>query len=517
MSRVHARVSSKFAIGGLYLAALAGGIAGCVEQGEDKLTKEDEEFVAKNILSTPPTPQFPVNADLDGKVIYLGMDVSPNPVEAGKDVRVTHYWKVIQPPGEGWKVFTHISGTNKQGFANVDHTPVSGKYPASKWKAGQIIRDQHSFRPPAAWTYDHLEIYTGLYKGQERMPIKSGAAKDDNRVFCGSVPMNVKAPPPVKRYVVTKTVKPIKVDGKLEEPAWKAAPSTGPFVDPGTGNPTSVATEAKLLWDNKNLYVAFVNADTDVVANLTKRDSELWGANAGDDVEVMIDADGNGKTYVEFQVAPNGTIFDTYLPDVRKYEDTLDAKRKKYDWNSKLKAGVKIDGTLNKSDDQDKHWTVEMAIPLADVNGLDKPGVKVPPAIGDVWRLNMFRFDETKDKPKPACAWSPPLANDFHKLDRFGQIVFGDEKGEVPPPKAAVDEKAAKDEKVAKGEKAGKDEKATAGKPAKGEKAEKKAAAEKPAKGEKAEKKAAAEKPAKGEKSEKKAPAPTPAKKDEAK
>ena len=28
----------------------------------------------------------------------------------------------------------------------------------------------------------------------------------------------------------------------------------------------------------------------------------------------MIDADGNGKTYIELQVEPNGNIFDTYLP-----------------------------------------------------------------------------------------------------------------------------------------------------------------------------------------------------------
>jgi hypothetical protein len=478
---------------GLYLAGLLGFAAGCVEQGEDKLTKEDEEFIAKNILATAPTPQFVVNADLDGKVTYLGMDVSPNPVEAGKDVRVTHYWKVNVAPGEGWKMFTHISGTNKQGFANVDHTPVSGKYPAAKWKAGQIIRDQHSFRPPAGWNYDHLEVYTGLYKGQERMAIKSGSNKDDNRVFCGSVPMNVKAPPPLKRYVVTKTTKPIKIDGKLDESAWKAAPSTGPFVDTMTGNPAPMATEAKLLWDSQNLYVAFENADTDVWSTLTKRDDKLWTQEA---VEVMIDANGDGKGYIELQVAPNGTIFDTYLPTYRKYEDSIDPKRKPFDWNSKLKAAVKVDGTLNKREDQDKSWTVEMALPLADANGLDKPGVKVPPAVGDMWRMNMYRMDSPKDKGQLAAAWSPPLVGDFHKLDRFGEIVFGDEKGEVPPPKAAVDEKAAKDAKAGKDEKATKDAKAGKGKAAKDEKA-------------------TVQTPAKGEK--KPAVAKQPAKKDEAK
>ena len=101
MSRVSCRSSNKRSFGWLYLVALSGLALGCVEQAEDKPTKEDEEFVKKNILSAPPTPQFVVNADLDGKLIYLGMDVSPNPVEAGKDVKVTHYWKVNVAPGEG--------------------------------------------------------------------------------------------------------------------------------------------------------------------------------------------------------------------------------------------------------------------------------------------------------------------------------------------------------------------------------------------------------------------------------
>lgn len=72
----------------------------------------------------------------------------------------------------------------------------------------------------------------------------------------------------------------------------------------------------------------------------------------------------------------------------------------------------------------------------------------------------MFRLDAPKDKGQVAVAWSAPLVGDFHKLDRFGQLVFGDEKGEVPPPKVAVKddkaaakgaEKAAVDEKAAKG------------------------------------------------------------------
>ena len=150
---------------------------------------------------------------------------------------------------------------------------------------------------------------------------------------------------------------------------------------------------------------------------------------------MMIDADGDGKTYVELQVAPERHVFDSYLPEYRKYEDTIDPKRKPFSWNSKMNAAVTVDGTLNKRDDQDKGWTVEMAIPLADVKGMDdKAALKLPPSVGDVWRVNLFRMDMPQGKPQQASGWSPPMVGDFHALDKFGELVFGDEKGSVPPP-----------------------------------------------------------------------------------
>jgi len=437
----------------LCVATLSGLVFGCVEQAEEKPTKEDEEFVKRNLLSAEPAPQFATRADLDGKVEYLGLDVAPSPAEPGKDVHLTHYWKVKSAPGDGWRLFTHIGGPNKQGFINVDHGPVSGKYPVGRWKGGDIIRDQHSFRLPPSWAFSTFTVYTGLWRGHERMTIKSGPS-DEGRVVAATVPVQLKAPPTLKKYLARKTLKPIKIDGKLDEPAWKTAPSSGLFVNTMTGDAAQPNTEAKLLWDNQNLYIAIENTDTDIWGTLTERDSKLWTQEMD---EVMIDANGDGKGYIELQVAPNGTIFDTYLPTYRKYEDSLDPKRKPYDWNSKMKVAVKVDGTLNKHEDQDKGWTVEMALPLADANGLDTHGVKVPPALGDKWRFNMFRMDSGKDpKVQTALGWSPPMMGDFHKLDRFGELVFVDEKGELPGAKNAADKGAIakKDEgKGAAGEK----------------------------------------------------------------
>jgi hypothetical protein len=481
--------------GAVVVAGLLAGASACVEQAEEKPTNEDLDFIKKNKLSTAPTPQFAVNADMDGKVVYLGLDSSMNPIEPGKDVKITHYWKVVNAPGQPWRNFVHLSGPNHQGYINVDHGPMHGKYPVSQWKNGDILKDEHVIRLPPTWPHDKVLVFAGLWHGKDRMPIKAGpnVTVDDGRLLAATIPVTVKAPAavakvPPKRYVVRKTSKPIKLDGKLDEQAWKDAPSTGVFVNTLTGGGAETKTEAKMLWDNDNLYVAFENVDSDVWSTLSKRDDKLWSQEM---VELMIDANRDGKSYIELQVAPNGNIFDTYLPTYRKYEDTMTPPRKQYSWDSKVKASVKVDGTLNKRGDKDTGWTVELALPLIDAYGLAAENAKVPPVLGETWRLNMFRMDAPEGKSQQASGWSPPLVSDFHALDRFGEIAFGDEKGEVPAPKTAEiklppgahlppgmrESIAAHAAALGKAEKPG-DDKATA----KADKAEKTDKAEKPAK-----------------------------------
>jgi hypothetical protein len=417
--------------------ALAGALAGtaCVEQDDDKPTEDDMKIAKQNILSAAPTPKYPVNADLDGKAVYLGLDVDPATIEPGKDVKLTHYWKLVASPGDGWKTFTHLEGPNHQNFINADHPTVKGKYPVGAWKAGEIIRDEQTVRLPANWAHPVLNVYVGMWRGPTRLTVKSGPHDNESRVLAAAIPVHAaeKAPPPRKRYVARmlgKGAKPPTIDGKLDDAAWKDVPSTGAFVNTLTGAPAEQKTEAKLLWDSKFLYVAFDNADTDVSSTLKNRDDKLWTQEAD---ELMIDADGNGKTYVELQVAPTGAIFDTYLPEYRKYEDSIDPKKKQFSWNSKMNAKVHVDGTLNKHDDKDKGWTAELAIPLEDVKGMDKDQVlRLPPNPGDVWRVNMFRMDLPQGKPQQASGWSPPMVGDFHALDKFGELVFGDEQGNVP-------------------------------------------------------------------------------------
>jgi hypothetical protein len=420
---------------GVYLAAAALSASltlGCVEQSADTPSEEDIKAAKENILSAPPaTIQHPVNAQLDDKLVYLGLDVDADVVTPGKAFTLTHYWKVLKPVPDEWKLFVHLeSPDSKKSHLNADHVPIGGKYPLHVWKKDEIIRDIHRVSVPAAWPGNAVEIYVGAWKGPLRMKVTSGPKDGENRIFAVKIPTT--QPKEIeKKKMVAKKVKngSIKIDGKLDEAAWKDAPSTGEFVRTMDGMKSDQKTTARVLYDDKNLYVAFEMEDKDVWATLTKADDKLWTQEA---VEMFIDADGDGKTYVELQTNPKGAIFDSYLPAYRQNQN---------DWQSGMKVGVKVDGTVDNRNDVDKGWVAEMMIPLEAAKGKEKEMKNVPPKVGTEWRVNFFRLDMPAGRPQQGTAWAPPLVGDFHALDKFGVLVFGDDKGNAPNVKPASEEK----------------------------------------------------------------------------
>ena len=62
----------------------------------------------------------------------------------------------------------------------------------------------------------------------------------------------------------------------------------------------------------------------------------------------------------------------------------------------------------------------------------------VPPVVGTEWRVNLYRLDQPQNRTPIGSAWSPPMVDDFHALDRFGTLVFGDDKGNAPGSKPTV-------------------------------------------------------------------------------
>jgi Carbohydrate family 9 binding domain-like len=389
-----------------------------------------DQIAAAQLTATPasmhPVGVPPNGATFGGGAVrYLGWDFGTQRGEAGSTARLSHYWQVLKPVPGDWKIFVHLEPSGIPGaLLNADHVAIQGGYPTSAWRVGTIFRDDQFLRLPSEPMGDHLTMYVGLYQGDQRLPLDQPQLGTDNRLRAGAIPLGggggAPEQVPLPIYRAPRAKGPIKIDGVLDEPDWAHAPSTGPFTRTMDGSPAHYRTEAKILWDDLNLYVAFTCQDEDVWSSYTRHDDTLYNQEV---VEVFIDADGDGKTYNELEVSPGNVTFDAYFPARRQGMDLS--------WESGMKSAVRVDGTYNDPSDVDRGWTAEIAIPIVkhDAPDMLSPNLAsmphIPPRPGDRWRINLYRLDwQQQRRVNEATAFSPVYAPDFHNLPRFGWLEF---------------------------------------------------------------------------------------------
>ncbi len=270
-----------------------------------------------------------------------------------------------------------------------------------------------------------------------------------------------RAPSGPRVYEAPRAPSPPAIDGSLDDPAWRAAPWTEPFVDiRGDDWPEPTwRTRAKIVWDESRLYVAAELEEPHLWATLADRDAILYREN---DFEVFIDPDGDALDYYELEVNALGTEFDLFLP--RPYNRKGKAN---VGWDmAGLRTAVVLDGTLNDPSDEDRGWTVEIAIPWSalappaggaasdDPRGTDRyasveggrhrPGAA--PQAGDRWRINFSRVQwpveaapggyrrarepGPEDRhPEHNWVWSPQGEINMHVPEMWGIVRFVDRGG----------------------------------------------------------------------------------------
>ena len=412
---------------------------GCVDRGPGPPGKKIEpSYIRENTLTAVPEGIQRLDVELGGKVTYLGNKLAyidnrdpKTPLAPGQTIRVFHYWQVKQPIDKRWRVFAFVRGApNTADFMNLGPTDMEIGLPPHKWKAGQIIQDVQDITLRPDWRSPMATVYIGFVEeGKHQLGDRmaaSGPNVADRAVIARAIAVDLsKAPPPAGTVYVPYTSGGITVDGTVVDPAWGTAAASVDFINAdGSPDPVGKAT-ARMAWDEQNLYVFVQVADSDVFSPYKQHDEPLWKA---DCVELFIDADGNRSGYVELQVNPNNATFDSYFATTRAQPG--DEK-----WESGMQTAVKVRGTPDKSGDADQGWDVEIAIPLAAVKGKnDAMGVRLPPQVGDKWRLNVVRVDYRSGGGGPGVAsWNRISYSDFHALDRMLTVVFADRNGSISP------------------------------------------------------------------------------------
>ena len=242
-------------------------------------------------------------------------------------------------------------------------------------------------------------------------------------------------------YVAWHRSAPLKIDGQLNERAWRGVPWTSDFVDiEGELKPKPrFRTRAKMLWDSEYFYFACEMEEPHVWGTLTEHDSVIFRDN---DFELFLDPDSDSHNYGEFEINALNTGWDLTLS--KPYKDGGKADNS---WSLPgLKTAVQIDGTLNDPSDTDRGWSVEIAIPwkaLASISGTQQP-----PAHGDQWRVNFSRvewhheikngrYQKVAGTKEDNWVWSPQHAINMHRPETWGYVQFSTKHGQ--PAKAEDD------------------------------------------------------------------------------
>lgn len=254
----------------------------------------------------------------------------------------------------------------------------------------------------------------------------------------------------IPHYIAYRTAAKPCIDGRLDDPAWQNAPRSPRFRDLISGGETTHDTRAALLWDEEYLYVAYWIEEPNLQATLTEQDALIYENN---DVELFI---AGRDAYYEFEINSFGTIYEVFFIWEASYKSTgydtiaelsLEQPGSKpfngvgyahprgprigfFQWDFPgLQHAVFLDGTINDDRDQDRGWTVELALPWSGMSLLALGDNRsLPPQDQDIWRMDFSRFNQYKEGPPSddsgGWVWSPHGVWDSHVPECFTYIHF---------------------------------------------------------------------------------------------
>jgi hypothetical protein len=118
----------------------------------------------------------------------------------------------------------------------------------------------------------------------------------------------------VAEAVAVRDATALKLDGELTDEVWSRAKPIDEFIqrEPNEGAAPSYATQAKVAFDARHIYVAVTAFDPEpgkIVGHLTRRDSD----SPSDWVRIVIDSYHDRRTAYDFGVNPAGVKIDRYM------------------------------------------------------------------------------------------------------------------------------------------------------------------------------------------------------------
>ena len=198
----------------------------------------------------------------------------------------------------------------------------------------------------------------------------------------------LETPPHARTLNVPRAAKPLTPSSEFDVSTWGNAVNTHTLLDT-SGKGAVPVSEARFLWGNGQLYVAFYAGDLDLEVREKAHDGPVWK----DDSVMLSFFTSDGKKRI-ISASPTGVLADALCP--HDAENSSDA-RCDLRWESHARIAVDYDGTLNKLGDFDEEWTIQFAIPLRSLGAASTAGTRLS--------FTLNRCDMAFDGKRACGAW----------------------------------------------------------------------------------------------------------------
>ena len=223
-----------------------------------------------------------------------------------------------------------------------------------------------------------------------------------------SIPLTLSfdKPPRLGEMEVRRVATGPRLDGKLDDAAWRKAQVQA--VPPMLASQEDRPTKVRLVYDDKNIYVAFECEEpliSHVVARSTGRDGRIWTMDCG---EILFGPSRSRRRYYHWIMAP---AKDAVYDDRTGFKTLEDQDAS---WNGPCEYAYFIDKA-------NKRWFLEVKIPFSTM------GVEAPKA-GAWWLANFGRERQAQRKGihgnPELFLWSQEESLGFCDPAAFGKVRF---------------------------------------------------------------------------------------------
>ena len=205
------------------------------------------------------------------------------------------------------------------------------------------------------------------------------------------------------------------IDGDLSDEAWKAAASSGPFVNYVAARAIELdtVTEALITYDNTALYIGFRCEEPEMDLTHPTLFTELGGR--ADQVEVVIAADEALTAYYHIRLDLANARWDSRTETgQREHGSDIATGRETYGRDSSWKGEYRT--AVRKGSDS---WSAEIAIPWATLG-------MAPPQPGDRLAGNLHRWTHRRETTRVLefSTWTETRYNRGVEFENFGTWIF---------------------------------------------------------------------------------------------